>query len=99
MLVGSVLDDNMAAATMLARVAHEQVVMDAGSKLQEVNAELDLDDLGVWIDPIGKYSSPKHSRSILMNVSCICLKWLHLNQILVHVLKTLSGRFYLYQCY
>ncbi|XP_078321043.1 inositol polyphosphate 1-phosphatase-like isoform X1 [Crassostrea virginica] len=48
----SVLDDNMAAATMLARVAHEQVVMDAGSKLQEVNAELDLDDLGVWIDPI-----------------------------------------------
>ncbi|XP_061185939.1 inositol polyphosphate 1-phosphatase-like [Saccostrea echinata] len=51
-LLCSVLDDNMAAASTLARVAHEQVLVDVGPRLEDVSVDLDLDDLGVWIDPI-----------------------------------------------
>lgn len=51
--VGSVLDDNMAAARLLAKVAHEEVLVDAGPELDDVDVDLDLEDLGVWIDPIG----------------------------------------------
>lgn len=53
MSVGSVLDDNMAAARLLAKVAHEEVLVDAGPELDDVDVDLDLEDLGVWIDPIG----------------------------------------------
>lgn len=51
-LLCSVLDDNMAAARLLAKVAHEEVLVDAGPELDDVDVDLDLEDLGVWIDPI-----------------------------------------------
>lgn len=43
----------MAAARLLAKVAHEEVLVDAGLELDDVDVDLDLEDLGVWIDPIG----------------------------------------------
>lgn len=51
-LLCSVLSDNMAAARLLAKVAHEEVLVDAGPELDDVDVDLDLEDLGVWIDPI-----------------------------------------------
>ncbi|XP_060065105.1 inositol polyphosphate 1-phosphatase-like [Ylistrum balloti] len=52
-LLSQVLDGNVRAAELLAREAHESVVVDTGNGLEKlVGLEEDVEDLGVWIDPI-----------------------------------------------
>ncbi|XP_033762742.1 inositol polyphosphate 1-phosphatase-like [Pecten maximus] len=52
-LLNKVLDGNKRAADLLAREAHESVAVDVGSGLEKlVGLEVNVEDIGVWIDPI-----------------------------------------------
>ncbi|OWF39353.1 inositol polyphosphate 1-phosphatase-like [Mizuhopecten yessoensis] len=52
-LLNQVLDGNEHAADLLAKEAHESVVVDiVGGLVKLVGLEVDVDDIGVWIDPI-----------------------------------------------
>jgi len=65
--VATVLDGNKEAAALLARVVHEEVILDEASIvkiLTDSNTkeydEMANDSVGIWIDPIGmeyRYSS------------------------------------------
>lgn len=53
-VLNKVLNNNKEAAHLLAKALHEEVSMDVGSKVTNLTLELDLSNIGIWIDPIGK---------------------------------------------
>ena len=62
LLLSQVLDKNKEAADLLSLLVHSSVsswssgTMDCEQELQEIPEEfnIDVDDLGIWIDPIGR---------------------------------------------
>ena len=55
MFTGRVLDGNQQAAELLASVVHETVNVDPGPSLKQLqDLDIDVGDIGVWIDPIGE---------------------------------------------
>lgn len=51
---GKVLDGNDKAASLLARVVHEDVLIQPNGDVNQLDSiELPEKDIGVWIDPIG----------------------------------------------
>ena len=55
--VATVLDDNEQAAKILAEMVHTDVNICDTSATEHLDQNLNIDNLGVWIDPIGKLSS------------------------------------------
>lgn len=53
-VLNKVLNNNKEAAHLLAKALHEEVSMDVGSKVTNLTLQLDLSNIGIWIDPIGK---------------------------------------------
>lgn len=51
-LLAKVLDGNMRAAGLLASCVHNNVTISFDLDVDEVNVELPLSDMGIWIDPI-----------------------------------------------
>lgn len=49
-----VLDGNKEAAELLAAVVHTAVIVKPDSTLAAKIPKIPLDNLGIWIDPIGK---------------------------------------------
>ena len=54
-LPDTVLDGNSKAASLLANVVHQEITMATPSDLDAVEAEVDMNNVGIWIDPIGGY--------------------------------------------
>ena len=50
----TVLDGNTEAARLLAEVVHTEVGGETHPELENVREDVDADDLGIWIDPIGE---------------------------------------------
>ena len=50
----SVMDDNKEAASILADIVHTDVYICDQYSTQNLDQNLSVDNLGVWIDPIGK---------------------------------------------
>ena len=50
------LDGNACAASLLAKAVHQEIHMPPDSRLDNLSVEVDFDSLGIWIDPIGKFS-------------------------------------------
>jgi hypothetical protein len=53
-----VLDGNVDAAALLAKVVHERIQVAPHIKLTTLEAEIPTERIGVWIDPIGGYPFP-----------------------------------------
>lgn len=53
LLLTKVLDENQEAAALLAEALHATPDMVLDSRLQDLNFDLDMDNIGIWIDPIG----------------------------------------------
>ncbi|XP_071811701.1 inositol polyphosphate 1-phosphatase-like [Apostichopus japonicus] len=51
-VLNKVLNNNKEAAHLLAKALHEEVSMDVGSKVTNLTLQLDLSNIGIWIDPI-----------------------------------------------
>lgn len=52
-----VMNENDSAATLLANIVHNDVTMATvqdDEKLKNLDFKLDIKDVGIWIDPIGK---------------------------------------------
>jgi len=49
-----VLDDNHTAAKILTKVIHQEAITEDPKFDEQFDIDLVADDLGVWIDPIGK---------------------------------------------
>ena len=66
-IVGSVLDGNEEAANLLADEVHHDVAMATEPALGGVDLQIPLEDVGVWIDPIGKLTHLTSDLSKLSN--------------------------------
>ncbi len=53
MFAGKVLDGNQEASTLLAQVVHSDVTLEMTSDLKQIDTEVNVQDVGIWIDPIG----------------------------------------------
>ncbi|KAL5006428.1 hypothetical protein ScPMuIL_015234 [Solemya velum] len=51
-LLSTVLDGNEEAVELLSNVIHTDVSIDCGEECHQLQAEIDISDIGVWIDPI-----------------------------------------------
>ena len=49
-----VLNGNKDAAILLAQLLHKDVAMEMDRDLATVECEVSVEDVGIWIDPIGK---------------------------------------------
>lgn len=57
-LLSKVLDDDQIAAKLLSQEVHREINLTditLDSKTIPTDLDLDISDLGIWIDPIGKY--------------------------------------------
>ena len=52
-LTVKVLNGNLDAAALLAKLVHQDVTIAMDSDLATVEAEVSVEDIGIWIDPIG----------------------------------------------
>lgn len=53
LLLTKVLDENQEAAALLAEALHATPDTVLDERLQDLNFDLDMDNIGIWIDPIG----------------------------------------------
>ena len=53
-ILGKVLDGNTEASRLLAGAVHESISTETDPTLQGNNTEVSIDEIGIWIDPIGK---------------------------------------------
>ena len=54
-LTVNVLNGNLDAAARLAQLVHQDVTIAMDSDLATVEAEVSVEDIGIWIDPIGDW--------------------------------------------
>lgn len=52
-LISKVLDGNLKAAGLLSKCIHEDIRID-GPASEELNIDIPMDTIGIWVDPIGK---------------------------------------------
>ena len=75
-LLAKVLGGNAAAAHLLAQAVHADVatppVLPEGVRLLLSEVDIDLGNVGVWIDPLGMWACMLPSCLIV----CVCLMWL-----------------------
>jgi len=55
-LTVNVLNGNLDAAARLAQLVHQDVTVAMDSDLATVEAEVSVEDIGIWIDPIGDWA-------------------------------------------
>ena len=55
-LTAKVLNGNHDAAALLAQLVHQDVTIAMDSDLATVEAEVSVEDIGIWIDPIGDWA-------------------------------------------
>lgn len=85
------LDGNSQAALLLSIEVHRTIAEDTVGDLPEINQELDLDDLGIWIDPIDATAQYIQGEEMASNFDNIMKSGLKCVTVLIGAYEKSSG--------